>query len=158
MWWTDEWTYKWTSLILQFPNSRGTEKGSLTASCPTTNPQQGNNRCWDWQEFQTWALSHFHNWVFSAAWDKAWWCHQMETFSVLLALCAGNSPVTASQRAVTQSFDVFFDLCLNKRLNKQLRGWWFETPSHSLWRLCNGMYVSKIASHYLLSTTSSATS
>ena len=21
-----------------------------------------------------------------------WWCHQMETFSALLALCAGNSP------------------------------------------------------------------
>ena len=37
----------------------------------------------------------------------------METFSVLLALCAGNSPVTGefpSQRPVTQSFDVFFDL------------------------------------------------
>ena len=24
----------------------------------------------------------------------AWWSHQMETFSALLALCAGNSPVT----------------------------------------------------------------
>ena len=24
---------------------------------------------------------------------KAWWRHQMETFSALLALCAGNSPV-----------------------------------------------------------------
>ena len=24
----------------------------------------------------------------------AWWRHQMETFSELLALCAGNSPVT----------------------------------------------------------------
>ena len=34
----------------------------------------------------------------------------METFSALLALCAGNSPVTgefSSQRPVTQSFDVF---------------------------------------------------
>ena len=42
----------------------------------------------------------------------------METFSVLLALCAENSPVTSefpSQRPVTQSFDVFFDLRLNKR-------------------------------------------
>ena len=47
----------------------------------------------------------------------------METFSALLALCAGNSPVTGefpSQRPVTRSFDVFFDLCLNKRLSKQL--------------------------------------
>ena len=44
----------------------------------------------------------------------------MEAFSALLALCAGNSPVTRefpAQRPVTQSFDVFFDLGLNKRLN-----------------------------------------
>ena len=46
----------------------------------------------------------------------------METFSTLLALCAGNSPVTGefpAQRPVTQSFGVFFDLRLNKRLSKQ---------------------------------------
>ena len=42
-----------------------------------------------------------------------------------------------TQRPVTRSFDVFFDLCLNKRLNKQPRGWWFGTPSWSLWRQCN---------------------
>ena len=45
---------------------------------------------------------------------SSWWRHQMETFSVLLALCAGNSPVTGEflvQRPVTRSFDVFFDLC-----------------------------------------------
>ena len=51
-----------------------------------------------------------------------WWRHQMETFSVLLAICAGNSPVTGefpAQRPVTQSFNVFFDLRLNKRLSKQ---------------------------------------
>ena len=42
-----------------------------------------------------------------------------------------------TQRPVTQSFDVFFDLRLNKRLSKQPRGWWFETPSWSLWRQCN---------------------
>ena len=38
-----------------------------------------------------------------------------------------------AQRPVTRSFDVFFDLRLNKRLSKQSRGWWFETPSRSLW-------------------------
>ena len=45
----------------------------------------------------------------------------METFSALLALCAGNSPVAGefpAQRPVTRSFDVFFDLRLNKRLSK----------------------------------------
>ena len=39
-----------------------------------------------------------------------------------------------AQRPVTRSFDVFFDLRLNKRLSKQRWGWWFETPSWSLWR------------------------
>ena len=61
----------------------------------------------------------------------------METFSALLALCAGNSPVTGefpTQRPVTRSFDVFFDLCLNKRLSKQSWDWRFETPSRPLWR------------------------
>ena len=38
------------------------------------------------------------------------------------------------QRPVTRSFDVFFDLRLNKRLSKQPRGWWFGTPVWSLWR------------------------
>ena len=42
-----------------------------------------------------------------------------------------------AQRPVTRSFDVFFDLRLNKRLSKQLWGWWFETLSRSLWRHCN---------------------
>ena len=71
---------------------------------------------------------------------KSWWRHQMETFSALLALCAGNSPVSSefpSQRPVTRSFDVFFDLHPNKRLSKQSWGWWFETRSHPLWRQCN---------------------
>ena len=46
----------------------------------------------------------------------------MEIFSALLAFCAGNSPVPGefhAQRPVTRSFDVIFDLRLNKRLNKQ---------------------------------------
>ena len=68
------------------------------------------------------------------------WCHQMKTFSALLVLCAGKSPVTAefsSKRPLAWSFDVFFDLHLNKRLSKQSGGWWFETPYCCLWRHCN---------------------
>ena len=56
----------------------------------------------------------------------------METFSTLLALCAGNSQVTSefpAQKPETRSFHVFFDLRLNKWLIKQSSGWWFETPS-----------------------------
>ena len=66
----------------------------------------------------------------------SWWRHQMETFSALLAICAGNSPVPGefpAQRPVTRSFDVYFDLRPNKRLSKHLWGWWFETPSRPLW-------------------------
>ena len=64
----------------------------------------------------------------------------METFSTLLAICAGNSPVPGefpAQRPVTWSFDVFFDLRLNKRSSKQSWDWWFEMPSRPLWRHCN---------------------
>ena len=58
----------------------------------------------------------------------------METFSALLAICAGESTGPGefpTQRPVTQSFDVFFDLRLNKRLSKQSWGW------RPLWRQCN---------------------
>ena len=69
-----------------------------------------------------------------------WWLHQMETFSALLALCAGNSPVTGefpTQGPVVQSFDIFFDLRLNKQLSKHSSGWWFEMPLCPLLRHCN---------------------
>ena len=64
-------------------------------------------------------------------------------------LCEGNSPVPGefpSQRPVTLSFDVLFDLGPNKPLSKQLWGWWFETPSRSLWRHSN---VKSILVHYI---------
>ena len=70
-------------------------------------------------------------------WDifHTWWHHQMETFSALLVICAGNSPVPGefpTQRSVTRSFDVFFDLRLNKGLSKQSWGWWFKILSRPL--------------------------
>ena len=69
-----------------------------------------------------------------------WWRHQIETFSALLVLCEGNPSVTAgfpSQRPVTRSFDILFDLRLSNRFNKHSRRRWFETQSRSLWRHCN---------------------
>ena len=81
---------------------------------------------------QTWNKCHFT--------PKSGWHHQMEAFSASMAFCAGNSPVTGefpSQRPVTRSFDAFYDLRRNKRLNKQSWGWWFETPSRLSWRQCN---------------------
>ena len=59
--------------------------------------------------FDIWSMCHW----------KTWWHHQMETFPMLLVLCEGNPPVTGgfpSQRPETRSFDVFFDLCMNKLL------------------------------------------
>ena len=47
----------------------------------------------------------------------------MEAFSALLAICAGNSPVTGefpAQRPGMRSFDVFFDLRLNNGLSKNI--------------------------------------
>ena len=75
----------------------------------------------------------------------AWWRHQMETFSALLALYpvefTGYRWITRT-KANDAEFWRFFDLQLTKRLSKKSRCWWFETPLHPLWRHCNGrLYV-----------------
>ena len=63
-------------------------------------------------------LSYFQS-VFR---NISWWRHQMVKFSVLLALCAGNSSVTGElclQRPVTRSFHAFFDLRRNSWVNNR---------------------------------------
>ena len=68
------------------------------------------------------------------------------TISALLAF-VGKSPVTGefpSQRLVTRSFDVFVDLRLNKRLDKQSKCRWFQSPSRSIWCHCNNEYANSI--------------
>ena len=57
-----------------------------------------------------------------------WWCNQIESFSVLLAPCAGKSPVTGefpSQRPVTRRFGVFF----------VLRLWWTSARPLAMCRM-----------------------
>ena len=49
------------------------------------------------------------------------------------------------QRPVTRSFDVFFDLRLNKRLSKQSWGWRFETLPRPLWRHSNVVWLPGVA-------------
>ena len=102
---------------------------------PTVQATRGSYqrplRCWESHKLCSW-------WGWGR--NVLWWRHQMETFSALLVLCEGNPPVTGgfpSQRPVTQSFDVCFDLRLNERLSKLSRRWWFERPSRSLWRHSN---------------------
>ena len=95
-------------------------------------------------ELKHWTLYFMMNILHQSAFciigSSPWWRHQMETFSALLAICVGNSLVPGefpAQRPVTQSFDVFFDLRLNKSLSKQLWGWWFERILRPLWHHCN---------------------
>ena len=67
----------------------------------------------------------------------SWWCHQWKRFPRYRPFVQGihlwpvNSPYKASDA------EIWCFLCLNKRLSKQSRGWWFETPSRPLWRHCN---------------------
>ena len=72
----------------------------------------------------------------------------------------GILPVTgefSAQRPVTRSFDVFFDLHLNKQLSKQSWCWWFETLSRSLWRHCNDeLSLDKLKNWFISSSPPSA--
>ena len=63
------------------------------------------------------ATSHYWNCCWPKLWP--WWRHQMETFSALLAICAGNSPVPSefpTQRPVTLSL-MFSLICA------RINGW-----------------------------------
>ena len=69
--------------------------------------------------------------------DVIKWKHFPRYWSFLRGI---HRPITGdfpAQRPVTRSFDVFFDLRLNKRLSKQRWGWWFETQSRPVLRHCN---------------------
>ena len=62
-----------------------------------------------------------------------------------------RSPVDfPSQKPATRSFDVFFDLHLKKRLSKQSKYRWLETPSRLLWRHCNDNALSVCVEHMLM--------
>ena len=91
-----------------------------------------------WLRLNTWCC--FRTIILEEHGNLAWWRHQMEIFSALLAICVGNWPTTGefpTQRPVTRSFHVFVNLRLVKRMNKQWWCWRFETSSCPLWRQCN---------------------
>ena len=122
-----KWGNKLHSLQLKFTKIyQVKERGCTDERVSCFSPYIGNAH----------VIINHHQWVCKKH-THPWWRHHMETFFALLALCAGNSPVTSefpTQRPVTRSFVVSFDLRLNKRLSKQSWGWWFETPTCSLWR------------------------
>ena len=73
-------------------------------------------------------------------WGCAWWRHQMETFSALLALCAGihrSRWIPRTKASDAELWFFFFDLHVNKWFSKQWWSWWFETASRPLLRHCN---------------------
>ena len=125
--------FKWDMALWKWPNAPS------TCSEPGGKQWQNSIRGWcnsnsimisyDYNRFRCVESYITGNCFRSTAVHKhfaTWWRHQMETFAALLALCGGNSPVTGefpSQRPVTRSFDVFFDLRLNKgRVNNREPG------------------------------------
>ena len=79
------------------------------------------HQSWQWQKLEKYLWARRFADVYRL-FIRTWWRHQMEIFPALLAICAGNSPVTGefpAQRPVMWRFDVFFDLRLNKRLSKR---------------------------------------
>ena len=64
----------------------------------------------------------------------------METFSALLAICVGNSPVPVNSPHKDQWHGALMFSLISAWINgwvNQSRGWWFETKSCPLWRHCN---------------------
>ena len=113
----------------------------LVSICANTTVHNNHQKVKSWRRCSI-ALYAGHGCIYCV--DKSTQLNMMTSsngniFRVTGPLCGeftgpGEFP---TQRPVTRSFDVFFDLRLNKRLSKQPWGWWFETPSWSLWRHCN---------------------
>ena len=71
-----------------------------------------------------------------------------------------RSPVNSPHKGHWRGALLFSLICaFNKRLSKRSWGWWFETPSRSLWRHCNGKthftkFINKFLKRYLLHSNS----
>ena len=111
---------------------KGQLRGALMFFYLRLNKRLSKPRCHRAHHARKALLLYFHLCQPYVYGRKSWWRHQMETFSALLV--PGEFP---TQRPVTRSFDIFFDLRPNKRLSKQSWGWRFETLSRPLWRRCN---------------------
>ena len=126
--------------------------------CPfCTLSRMNRTFLYQWMGTGVWILVCLTSWVILKtsgnfqSWNLWWsrWRHQMETCSASLTLCKGNSPVTdefPSQRPVTWSFGILFDLHQDKRLGKPSRRRWFETRLRSLWCHCNADIIWNINS------------
>ena len=86
------------------------------------------------------------------------WRHQMETFSRYWPFVRGihRSPVIHPHKQKASDAVLLISSlirALNKRLSKKSWGWWFETPSRSLWRHCNVVWYTVCNAMYMLCDT-----
>ena len=97
---------------------------------------------WKYHWIHTKSVHHIP--VTCVLFTMSWWLHQIETFSVLLAICAANSPVTGkfpALKPVAWSFDFFICAWINGWVNNREAGDLRRTPSRPLWRHCNGAVI-----------------
>ena len=84
-------------------------------------------------------------WGFKYCVNESSWFHDDVTkwkhFPRYWPFLAHRSPADAPHKGQQRGAFSFFYLRLNKRLSKQSRRWWFETPSHSLLRHCNALSI-----------------
>ena len=111
-------TFFWPSIVMSPQLTRGVTKTRGTGTV-TSYPSIVAHTNWRKVDIHQWITTDLSPppGIHGVACKRniSWWRHQMEALSALLALCAGNSPVTSEfpvQRPVTRSFDVFFDLRL----------------------------------------------
>ena len=83
---------------------------------------------------------------------EPWWRHQIETFSAnYWPFVRGihQSSVNSPHKGKCHGALVFSLICLNKRLGKQSRRRWFETPSRSLWRHGNEWQAQEVTASWM---------
>ena len=91
-------------------------------------------------KFACWTISiewHQHPWFWLCGHDDVIkWKHLPRYWPFVRRI--HRSPVNSPHRGQWRGASMFSLICaLNKRLSKQSLGWWFDTPSHSLWRHYN---------------------
>ena len=139
--------------------SKKTSKLRVTGLCAGNSPGTGefpaqmasyaeNVSIWWRLHVLDWLVSEDHlvidifRWLLVYKQRLAWWRHQMESNLLVTGPLWGGStghrwiPFIRTSE-VRWIFGVFFDLRLNKQLNKQSKTRQFETTSLSLWCHCN---------------------
>ena len=116
--WLGLWLVSLALSCVPISNNQSDHKFQLTCTCRWNKPW---GEIWDLKEWW-WSTGIENTSAVTNNLKDTWWRHQMETFSTLLVLCEGNPLVTGefpSQRPVTWSFDIFYELRLYKRMYKQ---------------------------------------